>query len=61
MEAEYENWLRQEMDRCGRVEELLGDGGNKGKGDVESWAKAYCGDCESALGGIRGKNTVRLM
>lgn len=63
VEAEYENWLREETVRCERVGSMLGEGSrNKGKGKakskdeqtMEEWVRGYCGDCESALGGVRG-------
>ncbi|KAJ4289658.1 SNF1-interacting protein [Kalmusia sp. IMI 367209] len=53
VEAEYENWLLDETHKCERVGEMLGKDGRKGKKDVEAWVKGYCGDCETALGGVR--------
>ncbi|KAF2118755.1 hypothetical protein BDV96DRAFT_487764 [Lophiotrema nucula] len=68
LEAEYVNWLSEETRKCGRVGSMLdggvksGGGNDKGKNkkgreeggkEVEEWVKSYCGDCESALGGVR--------
>lgn len=61
LEAEYENWLLDETQKCERVGVLLDDVAKKGqkkKGkdkDVEAWMKTYCGDCESALSGVRNE------
>ncbi|KAL5420289.1 hypothetical protein PMIN03_000115 [Paraphaeosphaeria minitans] len=52
VEAEYENWLLGETHKCQRVATMLGEDGRKSK-EVEGWVKGYCGDCESALGGVR--------
>ncbi|KAF2789113.1 hypothetical protein K505DRAFT_378444 [Melanomma pulvis-pyrius CBS 109.77] len=67
VEAEYENWLVDETNKCERVGSMLkrdGEGKSSGAGKdgkekergkvVEEWVKGYCGDCERALGGLRG-------
>ncbi|PVI01959.1 hypothetical protein DM02DRAFT_590282 [Periconia macrospinosa] len=60
VDGEYESWLGDEVGRCERVGVLLGasdegKGGKKGKkeGEVGEWVEAYCGDCVSALEGVR--------
>lgn len=63
LEAEYENWLLDETQRCERVRVMLNEEGDgekskdkdksKGKGkEVEEWVRGYCGDCERALKGV---------
>ncbi|KAF2006116.1 hypothetical protein P154DRAFT_481794 [Amniculicola lignicola CBS 123094] len=56
LEAEYEAWLEEESRNCQYMGSMLkGEKGKgKGKGEVESWLGGYCGDCERALGGVRG-------
>jgi hypothetical protein len=70
LEAEYENWLLDETQKCERVGLMLDEKkmkekkegqrwGRKRKGkkdeeDAEVWIRGYCGDCESALKGFRG-------
>ncbi|KAH4063344.1 hypothetical protein HBI88_058770 [Parastagonospora nodorum] len=53
VEAEYENWLLDETDKCERVGAVIGDGGKKGEKAVEAWVKGYCGDCRRSLTGVR--------
>ncbi|KAF2269067.1 transcription factor SipA3 [Lojkania enalia] len=57
LEAEYENWLFDETQKCERVGNMLhGEAkGKKVKGlkEMEDWVKGYCGDCQVALGGVR--------
>ncbi|KAF2502789.1 hypothetical protein BU16DRAFT_475189 [Lophium mytilinum] len=58
--AEYENWLLDEMGRCGRMETLLNStevGQEKGRAGMEAqgvrtWVESYCGDCERELGAV---------
>jgi len=58
--AEYENWLLDEMGRCGRMETLLNSteaGQEKGRSgmetqDVRTWVESYCGDCGRELDGV---------
>jgi hypothetical protein len=65
LEAEYENWLVDETNKCERMGTILardGDEGTKGvkKGEkekvkvVEEWVQGYCGDCERVLGSVQG-------
>ncbi|KAF1945566.1 hypothetical protein EJ02DRAFT_431367 [Clathrospora elynae] len=54
VEAEYENWLLDEMHQCGKVGTLLEEASKKVKEKhVEAWVKGYCGDCEKSLRGVR--------
>ncbi|KAF1844573.1 uncharacterized protein K460DRAFT_309597 [Cucurbitaria berberidis CBS 394.84] len=54
VEAEYENWLLDETQKCSKVGTLLEEAGGKGKEkQVEAWVKGYCGDCERSLKSIK--------
>jgi hypothetical protein len=54
VEAEYENWLLDEVHKCSKVGALLEEAGKKGKEkQVEAWVKGYCGDCEKSLKGVK--------
>ncbi|KAH7117576.1 hypothetical protein B0J11DRAFT_467941 [Dendryphion nanum] len=58
LDAEYENWLREETVRCERVGSMLGEAGRSKKGGkeekkMEEWVRGYCGDCERALDGVK--------
>ncbi|KAF2688907.1 hypothetical protein K458DRAFT_359905 [Lentithecium fluviatile CBS 122367] len=53
VEAEYENWLVDETQKCGRIRSMLGERDQKSRKEMEEWAKGYCGDCEVALGGVK--------
>jgi hypothetical protein len=71
LEAEYENWLVDETQKCEVMGTILardgeekdnkgktaGKGVKEGKAEgkvVEEWVKGYCGDCERALGSVKG-------
>jgi hypothetical protein len=65
LEAEYENWLVDETNKCEKMGTILARDGEVGKegikeGEkekvkvVEEWVKGYCGDCERALGSVKG-------
>lgn len=50
VEAEYENWLLDETNKCSKVGKLLESAAKQGKEKhVEEWVKGYCGDCERSL------------
>jgi hypothetical protein len=61
--AEYENWLLDEMSKCGRMETLLNStetGQEKGrKGietqDIRAWVGSYCNDCGKELDGVTAR------
>jgi hypothetical protein len=67
LEAEYENWLFDETQKCQQIGALLNESesssGNgkkkrkekeKGKASaVDDWMKGYCGDCEVELSGVK--------
>ncbi|KAF2128766.1 hypothetical protein P153DRAFT_340969 [Dothidotthia symphoricarpi CBS 119687] len=57
VEAEYENWLRDETKKCGRVGALLEEG-KKADGHVGEWVRGYCGDCEKSLEGVVGRGLM---
>ncbi|KAJ4369890.1 SNF1-interacting protein [Neocucurbitaria cava] len=54
VEAEYENWLLDETQKCSKVGTMLEEAGDKGKEkQVEAWIKNYCGDCEQNLKSVK--------
>ncbi|KAF2199975.1 hypothetical protein GQ43DRAFT_397459 [Delitschia confertaspora ATCC 74209] len=59
IEAEYENWLLDETQKCERIGAMISvSNSDKGKGvkdsaEVESWVKTYCGDCSKELDNVR--------
>ncbi|ORY15388.1 hypothetical protein BCR34DRAFT_558741 [Clohesyomyces aquaticus] len=62
LEAEYETFLLDEMQKCERVGVMMKDNKDTEKGkQVEEWVKGYCGDCETALGGVRGEKGGRIL
>ncbi|KAF2178979.1 hypothetical protein K469DRAFT_641570 [Zopfia rhizophila CBS 207.26] len=62
LEAEYENWLLDETQKCERVGVMLNgtakeeDKKDRGGKEVEAWVKSYCGDCSKELGGVRERS-----
>ncbi|KAF2711070.1 hypothetical protein K504DRAFT_466097 [Pleomassaria siparia CBS 279.74] len=60
LEAEYENFLVDEAKKCEKVGNMLKrDGQVEGKEKengkvIQEWVQGYCGDCERALGRVRG-------
>lgn len=54
VEAEYENWLRDETYKCSKVGALIKEAGGKGKEkQVEAWVEGYCGDCKKSMEDIQ--------
>jgi len=54
LRAEYENWLRDEVGLCERMERAMEEKGTKkksAKGDVDAQdrIRSYCRDCEGTL------------
>lgn len=53
VEAEYENWLADEAQKCDRIGNMI-EKSSKGKEkEVEAWVKGYCGDCKDSLKDVR--------
>jgi hypothetical protein len=53
VEAEYENWLLDETNKCDRVGAMIEDSGKGKEKEVEAWVKGYCGDCRSSLESVK--------
>jgi hypothetical protein len=53
VEAEYENWLLDETNKCDRVGEMIQYSSKGKENDVEAWVKGYCGDCRSSLESVK--------
>ncbi|KAH7066019.1 hypothetical protein FB567DRAFT_634982 [Paraphoma chrysanthemicola] len=53
VEAEYENWLHDETNKCDRVGAMIHESGKGQEKEVEAWIKGYCGDCKSSLKSVR--------
>ena len=53
VEAEYENWLADEAQKCDRIGSMIEKSSNGKEKEVEGWVKGYCGDCKDSLKGMR--------
>jgi hypothetical protein len=53
VEAEYENWLLDETNKCDRVGAMIEESGKGKEKEVETWVKGYCSDCRNSLESVK--------
>ncbi|KAF2665034.1 transcription factor SipA3 [Microthyrium microscopicum] len=57
LQAEWENWVMSESNRCRQVETLLHTAGRNDTQKLRSWWEQYCMSCIGALSEIQGGRT----